>query len=407
MRAGTGRPLAAMPVALGLALGPAVAIGLARFAYALLLPAMRADLHWSYATAGAINTANALGYLGGALLAAPVARRAGSRRTFLAGIAVTAAALGATAGGGPLALLMALRLLAGAAGALTFIVGAGLAAQLGAGASPRRVALLLGTYFAGGGLGITLSGLILPPLLAAPGPATGWRWGWAVLAAAALAALAGCAPAARALPEPPVPPAGSGRWPVRGLGPLLACYALFGAGYIAYMTFIVALLKHEGAGPGAVVLFWVLLGVCAVGGGFAWAPLLGRLGPGHGPAAVMAVVAVGALLPVLGASPALAAGSAVLFGGSFLSVVTAMTGVVRHALPPHQWTAAIGGLTVAFAGGQCLGPVLAGALSDGPAGVRAGLGLSVGILAVGALAALAQRPLPAFTAHPADGVRAA
>jgi hypothetical protein len=35
-----------MWVVIGLAMGPAVALGLARFAYALLLPAMRVDPGW-------------------------------------------------------------------------------------------------------------------------------------------------------------------------------------------------------------------------------------------------------------------------------------------------------------------------------------------------------------------------
>ena len=59
-------------VVAGLAMAPAVAVGLARFAYALLLPPMRADLGWTYADAGTMNTANAAGYLAGALLAAAV-----------------------------------------------------------------------------------------------------------------------------------------------------------------------------------------------------------------------------------------------------------------------------------------------------------------------------------------------
>ena len=46
---------------LRLSLGGAVALGFARFAYALLLPAMRADLHWSFTLSGAMNAANALG----------------------------------------------------------------------------------------------------------------------------------------------------------------------------------------------------------------------------------------------------------------------------------------------------------------------------------------------------------
>ena len=53
-----------------LSLGPVVATSFARFAYALVLPAMRAELGLNYAQAGALNTANALGYLAGALLCA-------------------------------------------------------------------------------------------------------------------------------------------------------------------------------------------------------------------------------------------------------------------------------------------------------------------------------------------------
>ena len=56
-------------IALGLSLGPAVSNGLARFAYGLLLPAMRDDLGWNYTQAGWVNTANAIGYLIGAVLA--------------------------------------------------------------------------------------------------------------------------------------------------------------------------------------------------------------------------------------------------------------------------------------------------------------------------------------------------
>ncbi|GAA5448057.1 hypothetical protein Ddep01_01817 [Deinococcus depolymerans] len=59
--------------AAALAAGPVVALGFGRFAYALLLPSMRASLHWTYTQAGVMNTANGLGYLFGALLAAGVA----------------------------------------------------------------------------------------------------------------------------------------------------------------------------------------------------------------------------------------------------------------------------------------------------------------------------------------------
>jgi predicted MFS family arabinose efflux permease len=70
-------------IACGLALGPTVALGFARFAYALLLPVMRQDLNWSYSLAGGMNTANALGYLIGALAAAPIMQAIGARVAFI------------------------------------------------------------------------------------------------------------------------------------------------------------------------------------------------------------------------------------------------------------------------------------------------------------------------------------
>ena len=54
-------------VALYLALAVAVVNGFARFAYALILPAMRESLGWDYAAAGWLNTANSLGYAVGGL----------------------------------------------------------------------------------------------------------------------------------------------------------------------------------------------------------------------------------------------------------------------------------------------------------------------------------------------------
>ncbi|MHB8290107.1 MAG: YbfB/YjiJ family MFS transporter [Acidimicrobiales bacterium] len=383
--------LQGLGTALGLALGPAVAIGLARFAYALLLPSMRADLHWSFATAGAMNTANALGYLAGALLAAVAARCYGTRRVFVAGLGVTVLALLTTGGTGNTVALVALRAVAGASGAITFIAGAGLVAAAASAISRHRAATLLGIYFAGGGAAIVASGLGIPYLLAATSLADGWRWGWVLLAGLGAVAFGVATPVALASAEPPAPPVADRRWPARHLGALLVSYGLFGAGYIAYMTFIVAYLKSNGTGPGGITAFWVVLGAASIAGAFIWARPIARLRGGRGPAVVLAVLGAGALLPLVSRSPEAAMVSALLFGGSFLSVVTAVTAVAHRSLQPHHWTPAIAGLTVAFAVGQCLGPVLAGVLSDGPAGLSVGLALSVGVLLAGAVVALTQR----------------
>lgn len=162
----TGRPLVA---ALGLMFGPAVSLGLGRFAYALVLPPMRSALHWSYATAGAMNTANALGYLAGAFLAAPVATRFGERRSFVVSFALVAVSLAASAASGDAVFLLVLRLVSGAAGAVCLVVGGGLTAQVGREESRRTATFLLTVYFTGSGVGVLVSGLALPAVLAEAG----------------------------------------------------------------------------------------------------------------------------------------------------------------------------------------------------------------------------------------------
>jgi len=72
--------------ALVLSLGAAVSLGVTRFAYGLLLPPMRESLGWSYTLAGAMNTANAAGYLAGALLMPRLLQRWRPGQVLLAGM---------------------------------------------------------------------------------------------------------------------------------------------------------------------------------------------------------------------------------------------------------------------------------------------------------------------------------
>ena len=81
-------------LALALSLGAAVSLGVTRFAYGLLLPPMRADLGWSYTLAGAMNTANALGYLLGALATPRLMARFGPSALLLGGALLASVFMG-------------------------------------------------------------------------------------------------------------------------------------------------------------------------------------------------------------------------------------------------------------------------------------------------------------------------
>jgi predicted MFS family arabinose efflux permease len=337
-----------------------------------------------------MNTANAAGYLAGALVAAPIGKLMGEKFVFAASLLLTTLAIGLSGTTGNFSLLLGARLIAGFTGALAFVSGAGLTSVAAVGGSKSRPPTLLGVYFAGAGVGIAASALLIPFLLAV----VGWRGGWGVLGGLALIATLFGVLVLRRSPEPSHIPTGAARdrWSLRFMAYKLLAYGLFGAGYIGYATFIIAYLRSdEGFSAGQITLFWSVLGLVSVAAAFAWGPLLGRLRGGWGTAATIGVVTIGAAVPLLWEKPAGAYLSAVLFGGSFLAVVAAVTSFARRAFKPQVWTAAIAVLTVAFGIGQCIGPVLSGALSDGANGVRAGLWLSVGILAVGSIVALFQR----------------
>lgn len=375
-------------IVLGLAMAPTIALGLARFAYALLLPPMRHDLHWSFADAGAMNTANAAGYLIGALSAAALGRMLGSKRVFSVSLLVTAVAVAASGTTDRFALLLVLRFVAGLAGALAFVVGAGLTSAAAAEGSPGRAATMLAVYFAGGGIGIAASALAVPPLLAA----SGWRTGWLAMGGLSLA---GTVFAWTALPRVPAlatrPAAHAGGWSARFMLAKLLAYGLYGAGYSSYSTFIIAYLRaDEGLSSQAIAVFWAVLGLSAIVAAFAWGPVLGRLKGGWGTVATVGMVAAGVALPMVVPGAIGAYVSALLFGGSFLAVIAAVTLFARRAAAPHAWTAAIAALTTTFGIGQCVGPVLSGLLSDGANGVREGLWLSVGILVLACVIAALQ-----------------
>ncbi len=378
-------------VAAALALAAAVSLGLARFSYALLLPPMRADLGWSYLTAGAMNTANAAGYLVGALWAPHALARHDARRIMLAGGAAAALLLAAHGLVRSDPALLALRLASGAASAASFIGGGLLAARLASSGGAARAGLVLGLYYGGTGLGIIASALLVPVVLAR-GPA-GWAAAW--LALGALAALAGALTAAgtRSLHAPPATAAVRVPVPLRRLGFALAGYLCFGLGYIGYMTFVVTLLREQGLAAGIVTAFYVLLGAGVVASSWIWAALLQRRRDGVPLALLNALLALATVLPVLGTPLPLVFASGALFGSVFLSLVASTTALVRHNLPPAAWPAGIAAFTIVFAAGQIAGPSLVGWVADGPGGLRLGFVLSAALLALGALLAWRQRAL--------------
>ncbi len=384
-------------LAVALSLGAAVSLGITRFAYGLLLPAMRTDLGWSYTLAGGMNTANAMGYFLGALMTPWLMRRWGPSVLLWGGAALATVFMALSGFFTEAEPLLVQRLLAGVASALVFIAGGLLAARLGA-RYPQHSGLLLGMYYGGTGLGIVLSALLVPWVLElAHHQAHGWRWAWWMLALACAAGTAALVWPARVMAQWGLPAPALGarsaafHWPDFGFG--LASYTLFGVGYIGYMTFVLALLRAEGSTTLEVTVFYALLGGAVVASSRIWAGLLDRHTDGRPLALLSALLGVATLLPALTQWWPLVLISGVLFGGVFLSVVASTTALVRHNLPPAAWGVGISAFTTVFAAGQIIGPTVVGWIADGPGGLARGLVFSAVALWFGAALALRQKAL--------------
>jgi predicted MFS family arabinose efflux permease len=385
-------------LALALSLGAAVSLGITRFAYGLLLPPMRADLGWSYTLAGAMNTANAVGYLIGAMAMSWLLQRFSATRVLMAGALLASLFMAASGFFTSATALLLQRGLAGVASALVFSTGGLLAARLAARQS-QRSGLLLGLYYGGTGIGIVVSALGVPlALQAAAERPHGWAWAWWALALLCLLATALLRWPARVLaqheaasPSAAVARAGSRVFRLRDFAFGLLGYAGFGVGYIGYMTFVIALLREQGASAGAITVFYALLGLAVMASSRIWAGLLDHHKNGQALARLNALLGVAAILPALTSAWPLMLASGLLFGGVFLSVVASTTALVRHNLPPSQWAAGISAFTVVFAAGQIVGPTVVGLIADGPGGLARGLVFSALALWVGAALALRQR----------------
>jgi len=365
-------------VVLALGLAPAIGLGIARFAYALVLPAMRADLHWSYAEAGWMNTTNAAGYLAGALFASRAVGAFGAYRVMIAGVWACIVALLLCALFRHAVPLNAARILAGLGGGFAFVSGGVLAAGV-AQRNPARAAFLLGLFYGGAGFGILSSGLAVVLVLEHIAPGS-WNAAWAALTVISLPLAIGLH-LARNESNAPVA-LRQERPPYRAMGWLLCGYLLFGAGYIAYMTFMIAYVQGNGQGPAFQAFFWAIIGIATMASPWLWTFVMKRFVHGYAFAALTCVTAVGAVLPLLSDHMAMLVASAALFGSAFFAVVASTTAFVRRNLTQNQWASGIGMFTVVFGVGQMLGPVAIGFVNDSLHGLSGGLWASVSLLLI-------------------------
>ncbi|MFD4502952.1 YbfB/YjiJ family MFS transporter [Streptomyces sp. NPDC058457] len=324
----------------------AAGMGVGRFVYTPILPLMHAQAGLSAGAGANLATANYAGYLVGALAGTLAPALVRSRAVLRGSLILLTATLAAMPLTHSTAVWAALRLPAGAASALVFVIAvASLLHHL-----REHPAHLPGWAFGGVGAGIALSGLLVLALRSV----SDWRTAW--WAAAALTGVLAVA-AWRLRPEdaPAATAAGnrSGARIRRWFGALFLSYFLEGVGYIVAGTFLVAAIGQGSpgwVGSGA----WVLVGLAAVPSSALWARLGRRWSRPGLLLTALTIQAAGIALPALTGNTAAALGSAVLFGATFLGVSTLALATGAQLRFPRS----VALLTAGYSVGQILGPLV-------------------------------------------------
>ena len=381
----------------GLALGVTVTNSFARFAYGLILPAMKSEMAWTYAQAGWLNTANALGYIVGAIITMLFIGRRSPTLLFAFGLITTTIALLATGLNAALWWQTMWRILAGLFGAMSFSTAGVLVAGLFKD-SPRHNALAIAILFGtGGGIGIVLAGAALPGMLDHYGNSS-WPMAWVAVGAVSVSFLPLSLWAAAQLSVPVQIQSKAPALPIRRMLAQMAGYAGFGLGYIVYLTFLSAWMTEQSASAGFISAVWVLLGLCICISPLVWRPILARHASGVPLAMILSCIALGSALPVLWPGSLSLLISAVVFGLSVFMAPSAVTNFTRQNLPPESWGQAISLFTVVFAVAQTLGPYGAGLVGDLSHNIGTGLLVAAALLLIGAVIAWTQKPLHLPTA---------
>ncbi|HEY7599396.1 MAG TPA: YbfB/YjiJ family MFS transporter, partial [Candidatus Limnocylindrales bacterium] len=246
-------------IALGGGAGMFVGMGIGRFSYTAMVPALVEAGSLSAVEAGNVGMLNLFGFMAGAALSARLLRHAAARHVLAVAIIVACVALAASAAPWGFAWLGAWRGLLGIATGIIMVLSLALIAAT----APERQRPVAASYvFAGVGLGVLSSGTLVPLLLS-----YGLAAAWSGLALAGLVGLGVAIWGWSAAPELPAAPTHEAATPIawRLLAGLLVAHACFSLGIVPHTLYWVDFIVrglNEGMAAGG--LHWSLVGVFSV-----------------------------------------------------------------------------------------------------------------------------------------------
>ena len=356
-------------------------MGIARFAYTPLLPAMQEQTDLGAAEGGWLAAINYLGYLVGAVVASVISDLELKDRLYRIGLVaavVTTAGMGLTEN---LWLWAIFRFFAGLSCAAGMLIGSGLVLNWLMRNNHRGE---LGIQFSGVGLGMALCAVAVEVM----NTVFDWREQWFVLTAIGALILI---PAWVWLPRPESIPRGVNRKTMEDSPPgaifmrlVTAAYFCAGVGYVVSATFIVAIVDELPGLEGKGVWAFLVMGLAAAPSAILWDLVARRFGNMNALIAASLLQAVGILLPVIEPSLMLTMLGAILFGGTFVGIVCLVLTMAGRFYPSRP-AKFMGKMTISFGIAQIVAPAFTGILREHNGDYAVGLYTASATMLVGSV----------------------
>ncbi len=380
------------------------ALGLGRFSLGMLLPSMGSDLGLSYSRMGFVGTGNFLGYLIGVLLSSRLVKRFDYRPVISSGLFLVGITMIVVGRASSFWLVLFAFFFTGIGSGLANVPVMGLVSQwFGASLRGRAAGLMV----SGIGLGIMITGLLIPSINSWAGQGQGWRINWMILGVVVLAIAVLCSFVLRNRPSElglelvektggkvsekagnlyDDPPVSAGKRTLFHLG---AIYFCFGFSMVIYVTFVItSLINEHGFSEAVAGRFWVWFGFLGMFSGPIFGSLSDLVGRPRTLALVYSVQGIALLLLSFHPFPGSVYLSIAMFALCAWSVPSIMAAAIGDYLGPVKAAAGFAMLTLFFSVGQISGPALAGIMAERSGSFSTAYllaGLLMGVGAVGGL----------------------
>lgn len=336
--------------------------GLARVAYGAVLPYMQEGLSLTVSQSGMLGTIMFLGYLLTVGLSGILAFRWGAKAVLLiGGWSVVVSLLGlATANSFWWAAL--LMLIIGAGSSLVFTPLMSLMISW----FPNKRGIVLGFLLSGAGLGMFLSGILVPYIMEQWSD-LGWRAVWFVFGLIALLVLI---LATFILKNPPVTEHNSDdkekpKWlQNKRLMKIAWLYFAVGIVYLIPNLYQTGFMKEVGISDSVTGTTFAIAGAFSIVGGPIWGIISDRIGSRRALLLAISCAIIGNLVPLFMNNLAGFMISAVIWGSTMGGVLGLIQVSASHEVPQKYISVAIGFISVFYAFGQMIGPGLAGWIID-------------------------------------------